>query len=338
MSPCLGLGLQLVKGIFVSFPLSAAMDRFSQMFSGTAFWNGLQSQSSQPKTPDPFEAPWESQGYLARMGDAPLTKVPTLTPIEKSDLVVAALIRAGKTNTNPDIKQLPSGSLGLRDAMSKNFKVTGQNFDGKFKVIKTANPRTKPSVKWVPRKKKVPFPQSDEAAVLAQDQGAWNAAVAKWQALAQEAGPEHSDLAKTLVKQEGVSELKGNFETRCFEEIQKEEAKAIFEDQCSIKSTSTLNQRAGRVSMFIQWCTSVGRELFPLTVDLVYAYVKNCHEEKAPATMAVEVIKGLRLATHILELHNSTDIFQTARIQGCIKSSYQGKRLTEKATVLSRAR
>ena len=88
------------------------------------------------------------------------------------------------------------------------------------------------------------------------------------------------------------------------------------------------------LSMFIQWCKSVGHEPFPLTVDLVYAYVKNCREERAPATRAVEVIKGLRLATHTLELHNSTDIFQTARIQGCIKRSYQRKRLTKKATVL----
>ena len=90
--------------------------------------------------------------------------------------------------------------------MSKDFKVTGLNFDKKFKVIKTANPLTKPSVKWVPRKKNVPFPNTDQAAVLAQDHEAWNTAVAKWQALAQEAGPEHSALAETLVKLEGVSE------------------------------------------------------------------------------------------------------------------------------------
>lgn len=134
------------------------MDCFTAAFSGTAFWNGLQSQTSQPKTPDAFEAPWESQAYLSRMGEAPLTKVPTIDPIEMSNIVVAALTREGKTKTNPDIPQLPSGSLGLRKAMSKNFKVTKLNFGQMFNVIKTAEPRNKPSVKWVPRKKKVPFP------------------------------------------------------------------------------------------------------------------------------------------------------------------------------------
>ena len=97
--------------------------------------------------------------------------------------------------------------------MSNDFKVTGQNFDKKLEIIKSGNPRTKPSVKWVPRKKEVLFPHIDEAAALAQDQEAWNAAVAKWQALAQEAGPEHSGLAETLVRLEGVSELQGMFET-----------------------------------------------------------------------------------------------------------------------------
>ena len=136
-------GSKLVKGIFVS-PLSAAMDCFSAAFSGTAFWNGLQSQTSQPKTPDPFEAPWESQAFLSRMGEAPLTKVPSIDPIEMSDIVVAALIREGKTKTKADIPQLPSGSQGLRKAMSKDFKVTKLDFDKQFKVIKIANPRSKP--------------------------------------------------------------------------------------------------------------------------------------------------------------------------------------------------
>ena len=69
--------------------------------------------------------------------------------------------------------------------------------------------------------------------------------------------------------------------------------------------------------MYIRWCRSMGYAPFPLTPDQVYVYVKACHTEKASATRAVEVIKGLKLATHIFELHNSTGIFMLPpRIQG----------------------
>ena len=64
-----------------------SIDRFRQMFGGTAFWNGLTSLGGQPKTPDPFEAPWESQAHLQRMGEAALQPQPDL-PTEYSSAIV----------------------------------------------------------------------------------------------------------------------------------------------------------------------------------------------------------------------------------------------------------
>lgn len=239
-------------------------------------------------------------------------------------MVAKGIVDQQKSQLHPDIVQLPAGSQGLKEKS-----------DG-FKVITTSTPLKRPPVKWAPRKKELTFLVDDTSAVKAQDRGAWNAAVGQWQALAEEAGPEHSELATALVKTRGSVSLESRLNKMCLSSLEREEAQELLNDQCCIKSTGALNQRAGRVSMFIQWCWSMGRNPFPLTADLVYDYVKGCCKEKAQATRAVEVVKGLRLATHILELHNPTDIFMNPRIQGCIKRSYSTKRLTKKAIVFKK--
>ena len=212
--------------------------------------------------------------------------------------------------------------LGLR-AQAKGCR--GFNLDTK---VKGADKRR---MKWQPKQKLLPWSTAKEA----QEDDDWSSALAKWQALAEEAGTEHSGLAKLLVQTNGASGADGRLSAMCMESLTKASKLDILSDQLGVKAASTLHQRGGRVAMFIRWCKSVGIDPFPLTTEKVYQYCFQCRIEKAPATRAVEVLKGLRLATILLELDNKMDIFKAPRIDGCIKVAYQRKRLTQKAQVLT---
>ena len=258
------------------------MDQFSSMFASQSFWRSLDTTVPPETAVDPFTPPWESNNFLARMGEAPIHSTPRLQPLDTTKAQVEAVI--AKQRQPHCIK---SGVVA-----------TAPSSNGEFTILVTEKAYKRPPVKWVPRKKVIPFPKK-EVSLESSDKEEWTGAVAKWQALAEEAGRENSNLAKLLVDLQGSSSAEGILEAKCAEHI-KADINEVMSDPCGITASSTLRQRVGRVAMYIRWCRSMGYAPFPLTPDQVYLYVKACRTEKAPATRAVEVIKGLRLATHIL--------------------------------------
>ncbi len=102
------------------------------------------------------------------------------------------------------------------------------------------------------------------------------------------------------------------------------------------KAAKTLNWRAGSFLTLIRWLKSVGQEPFPLTHAKCHAYVRTCRVGGAPATRAFEARKAWRVATYLLGLDNSMEIFKSPQIDGAIHASYQTKRLTKRSTPMSK--
>ena len=164
----------------------------------------------------------------------------------------------------------------------------------------------------------------------------WQQAMTKWQNIAEEAGPENSELARLINKHKlSGSDVEQRFQQAVENDIkQNEEVTDLLEDTFAGKSASTLNGRAGALLMYMRWTKSVNLVAFPLTEEVCYAYVKSCRIECAPATRAFEVRKAWRLATVLLGLDNKMDTFKSARIDGCIRRCYRQKRMTKRSTPL----
>ena len=88
--------------------------------------------------------------------------------------------------------------------------------------------------------------------------------------------------------------------------------------------------------MYMRWTKSINIQAFPLTEEACYQYVKSCRIERAPATRAFEARKAWRLATILLGLNTSMDIFKSARTEGCIRRCYKHKRLTKRSEPINK--
>ena len=200
----IGLGSQAsFWGFYPYFPsLPAAMDEFASMFASQSFWRSLDTTVPPETAVDPFALPWESNNFLARMGEAPIHSTPRLQPLDTTKAQVEAVIE----------KQRRPHSI------KSGVVATAPSANGEFTVLVTQKAYKRPPIKWVPRKKVIPFPKK-VVSLENTDKEEWAGAVAKWQALAEEAGPENSNLAKLLVDLQGSTSAEGIFEEKCAEHI-----------------------------------------------------------------------------------------------------------------------
>ena len=188
------------------------------------------------------------------------------------------------------------------------------------------------SIAWKPRVRKMPWPTADKDPDL-MDDPKWTQALVKWQNIAEEAGPENSELARLINKHKlSGDQVESRFQEAVKDDIKyNEEVTDLLEDTFAGKSASTLSGRAGALLMYMRWTKSVNLNAFPLTEEVCYAYVKSCRIEGAPATRAFEARKAWRLATILLGMDNPMDTFKSARIEGCIRRCYKKKRMTKRS-------
>ncbi len=136
----------------------------------------------------------------------------------------------------------------------------------------------------------------------------------KWQAIIELAGPEACGLAGDLVK-----------------EPDDERRWRILEAVCHGKSSETLRKRSGAINLYIRWARTSATAPFPFHEHVVWNYVAFLHDVKAPATRAKSFIEAGHLTTELLSMFNGMSVFESPRIDGAVKQSFDRKRDTMSA-------
>ena len=101
------------------------------------------------------------------------------------------------------------------------------------------------SIAWKPRVRKMPWPTADKDPDL-MDDPKWTQALVKWQNIAEEAGPDNSELARLINKHKLSGEqLEKRFQRAVQGDIEhNEEANDLLEDTFAGRSASIVNGRA----------------------------------------------------------------------------------------------
>jgi len=152
----------------------------------------------------------------------------------------------------------------------------------------------------------------------------WDGAIAKWQAITEEAGVTRSGLARSIRDIEANPKGKLAFVRSC-----KEQIRDLMDNTFAQKATRTLLGRAGHVSMCVRWCESKLIPPFELSVNKFLAFGDHARREKAPATQVASVKKALRVASALLDLDTPTGLLNHEACKGVVTRGYQRKRLTK---------
>ena len=101
----------------------------------------------------------------------------------------------------------------------------------KTKIYKNTVPLGKRSVNWKPRTRKMQWPTAEHQPDFMENPK-WEQAITKWQNIAEEAGPEHSELARPISKHKlSGSEVDQRFQQAAHDDMeQNEEVTDLLED------------------------------------------------------------------------------------------------------------
>ena len=111
---------------------------------------------------------------------------------------------------------------------------------------------------WKPRERKLPWPDAEPDHVRrSKADEEWDGAIAKWLALVEEAGVEHSNLARKIFKIHKNPTHKLALEPNIDQQV-----RDLFDNQFAKKAPRTVMKRAGHVAMHISWCK--GKNVFLL--------------------------------------------------------------------------
>jgi len=183
---------------------------------------------------------------------------------------------------------------------------------------------------WRPRTKALPWHTKKNDKPQSDADHEWDSAVAKWQALAEEAGVVHSGLARAVANIKKDPRSKFALERSCCEQITD-----LFDNTLARKATGTLMGRAGHVSMYIRWCKSMFTPPFPISAMKFTAYADHARREKAPATQVASVKKALTLAHTLLQLDSDVKVLNEEMCKGAVARQYRCKRITQRSKPLS---
>ena len=95
----------------------------------------------------------------------------------------------------------------------------------------------------------------------------WDGAIAKWGALVEEAGVEHSNLVRKIFKIHKDPSHKLALERNIDQQI-----RDLFDNELAKKAPRTLMKRAGHVAMYIRWCKGKNVVPFELSEEKFVAY------------------------------------------------------------------
>ena len=152
---------------------------------------------------------------------------------------------------------------------------------------------------------------------------------AKWQALVEEAGVEHSNLAREISRIH-----KHPTHTLALDRNIDQQVKDLFDNQFAKKAPRTLMKRAGHVAMCIRWCKGKNVPPFELSEAKFVAHGDDRRLEKAPATQVENVRWALAFATSLMELDTPAGIFASHQVQGVCFRGCMKKRIAEQSRPL----
>ena len=95
----------------------------------------------------------------------------------------------------------------------------------------------------------------------------------------------------------------------------------------SSKSTSTLNGRAGPLMRFLHFCADTQLKAFPLTEEVVYAFMQHVEGTAAP-TFLKSLLSSFGFAFHVVGMIGAKQILDSRRIKGLADKCYLQKRKT----------
>jgi hypothetical protein len=109
--------------------------------------------------------------------------------------------------------------------------------------------------------------------------------------------------------------------------LKENEAMHVLIDTLEEKATSTIKQRAESMINYQRWAVSSGRPPYPPSEEVVYVYVAEMRQNKAPATRAARFKESLNFAKHTFGMIMEDSIFESKRISGAILASTKRKRM-----------
>lgn len=102
----------------------------------------------------------------------------------------------------------------------------------------------------------------------------------------------------------------------------------------SSKSTSTLHGRAGPMMRFLHFCGDKQLKAFPLTEEVVYAFMQH-EEQSAAPTFLRSFLSSLGFALHVVGLIGAKRVLDSRRIKGLADKCYLQKKKTRSRLLLS---
>ena len=100
------------------------------------------------------------------------------------------------------------------------------------------------------------------------------------------------------------------------------------------KSTSTLHGRAGPMMRFLHFCGDRQLKVFPLTEEVVYAFMQHVEQSAAP-TFLRSFLSSLGFALHVVGLMGAKQVLDSKRIKGLADKCYLLKKKTRSRLPLS---
>ena len=233
--------------------------KFQQVdpFEMAAMWNAM-SNHREVGLPPNLQASWEKETNNLF---TPLVVPPSPRgEFSQSSNDETAINESGSRNPMPRKERRMSRKLANLDQTKKTKLYFPENPSVFCRALKPIPPSTSRKVAWKPRMKQLPWPKGNTDNHKSAEEDKWTLACAKWQAIAEEAGTEHSELAR-MIHQERISA--GEIDKRMVLSVEENFAKTkpkieaclqdLFVETFGRKAAATLNGRAGSFLIFARW-------------------------------------------------------------------------------------
>ncbi len=103
-------------------------------------------------------------------------------------------------------------------------------------------------------------------------------------------------------------------------------------------ATGTLQKHASTVLMFCRWCSTSGREPFPLSEQTLFEYVHELRVLGKPAARARAFFDSLKVIHHKLEIQDDITFLISVRVKGIAVDCFKQKRQNKRALPLTVSR
>ena len=110
----------------------------------------------------------------------------------------------------------------------------------------------------------------------------------------------------------------------------------VFVNAFSEKAPATMAKRGGSILAFLRWARASPFQAFPLDEHVVYKYVEEARVNGAAATMPQAFMEALPFMATALGIDLPADVVKSSRIRGSVCRTFDRKRLTEKASPLTK--